>query len=228
MPIQADLNNLNQGAKNSNQKIMSSESLSVYDNTSGALVQFGSIQPNTKYPIIALAGNWYKVDYAGRIGYIYKPSAKLVFNGNENYFKVTTDTLSIYDNSSGSLKKVGSLNQNQEFRILSFSGNWIKIKYRGKEGFVWKDSTEPSTGNSIKNANKGLVTSTRKVVSNKYLSVYDNTSGRLVQFASIEPNTEYPIIDTVGNWHRIDVSGRIGYIYKSATKYVFNAADTLF
>ena len=190
------LKNLNQGVKSTNQKVISSEYLSVYDNTSGDLVRFGSIQPNTKYPIIAPAGNWYKIDYAGRIGYIYKPAAKLVFNGNEKYFKVKTEFLSIYDNRSGSLKKVGSLNKDQEFPIVSFSGNWIKIKYRGIDGFVWKESTEPSSGTSIKNANKRLVTSTRKVVSNKYLSVYDNTSGSLVQFASIEPNTEYPIIET--------------------------------
>ena len=60
----------------------------------------------------------------------------------------------------------------------------------------------------------------------EYLSVYDNTSGSLVHFASIDPNVEYPIIETAGNWHEIDVAGRIGYIYKPAARDVFKVALT--
>ena len=219
----SSLKNVNAGLKSNGLKLTSNKYLSVYDNTSGKLVQFGTIQPNTEYPIISESGDWYKVDFAGRIGHVYKPAAQLVFTGKEKFFKVKTEFLSIYDNSSGSLKKVGSLIQNQEFPIVNISGNWIKIKYLGTEGYIWKDSAEPSSGSSIKNANKGLKTSSRKVVSNKYLSVYDNTSGSLVHFASIDPNVEYPIIESTGNWHIIDVSGRIGYIYKPATRYVFKA-----
>src|SRR5690606_38856044 len=106
------------GKKNSNTKVISNipgQYLSVYDNTSGELVRFATIQPGREYPVIRQTGRWYEIDYAGRIGYIYEPATRITYNGGENYFKVLTEFLSIYDNSTGKLVKVGSLIENQEF-----------------------------------------------------------------------------------------------------------------
>ncbi|WP_456273215.1 hypothetical protein [Bacillus sp. AK031] len=209
-------------------EVLSDVNLSVYDNTSGSLVRMGNIAPGVKYPVIAEIGNWYKIEFSGRIGYVYKPATKLAFNSNHKYFKVTTDYLSVYDTSSGEFVKVGALNKNQEYPIESVSGNWIKVKFGNGFGYIWKDSTVPVTKHSIKNLNSGMKDSARMLYSDKYLSVYDNTSGELVQFGSIQPNTKYPIIDRTGNWYKVSMAGRIGYVYEPPTFTTFLSSDKFF
>lgn len=208
--------------------IKSEKYLSVYDNSTGELVQFGSIDPNVVYPVIKEMGDWYQVRLAGKVGYVYKPAATKVFTQNDKYIKVTTEFLSIYDNSSGKLVRVGSLEKGQVFPRISDAGNWHKIAYKNGYGYVWKESTEPANANSLKNLNSGQKSTSKKIVSNQYLSVYDNTSGALVRFAQIIPKVEYPVISSVGNWYIVDVSGRIGYVYKPATREVFESTDRYF
>lgn len=229
LPVnKVNIKNLNHNSSVSKIKIVSSKYLSVYDNSSGELVQFASIQPDTPYPIIEVVGNWYKVDVAGRMGYVYRPATSIIFDKEDKYFKVLDGPLTVYDNSSGSLVKVGVLEKGQTFERISDYGNWHKIKYGNSYGFVWKNATIPSKSTKINNKNMNLTNSKREITSSAYLSVYDNSSGSLVKFAQIHPNVQYPIISTSGNWHKVDFAGRIGYVYKPATSLVFNESDQYF
>jgi mannosyl-glycoprotein endo-beta-N-acetylglucosaminidase len=212
-----DIKNASPGNAATLYEVHSDVTLAVYDNTSGSLVQMGNISSGVKYPVIGEVGNWLKVEFANRIGFIYEPATKKVFTADHKFFTVNTEFLSIYDNSTGKLVKVGALERGQQYPITAFSGNWIKIKFGSGYGFVWKDSTEPVIAHSIKNLNNGLKNNGRNVISDAYLSVYDNTSGALVKFGAIDPRVSYPVIDRSGNWYRIDFSGRIGYIYAPST-----------
>ncbi|MGF2617961.1 hypothetical protein FZC84_13030 [Rossellomorea vietnamensis] len=202
--------------------------LSVYDNTSGSLVKMGNIAPQTSYPVLAEVGNWLKIDFSGRVGYIYKPATKVEFNSSHQYLKISDKYLSVYQNEDGNLVKVGALRDGQQYPIEAISGNWIKVKFGNGYGFVWKDSAEPALSHSIKNMNNGLRNTSRVIYSEKYLSVYDNTSGDLVEFGSIDPGVRYPVIERVGNWYKIDFAGRVGYVYEPPTSTNFLAGDQYF
>jgi mannosyl-glycoprotein endo-beta-N-acetylglucosaminidase len=223
-----EIKNASSGHASNLYEVHSDVTLAVYDNTSGSLVQMGNISPGVNYPVIGEMGNWLKVEFANRIGYIYEPATKKVYTADHKFFTVNNEFLSIYDNSTGKLVKVGALEQGQQYPITAFSGNWIKIKFGSGYGFVWKDSTEPVTTHSLKNLNNGLKNNGRYVISDVYLSVYDNTSGSLVKFGAIDPRVSYPVIDRSGNWYRIDFSGRIGYIYAPSTYMDFLPGDQYF
>jgi mannosyl-glycoprotein endo-beta-N-acetylglucosaminidase len=228
----SEVQNLNNSEYSTLYQVSSETYLSVYDNTSGSLVKMGSISPDVKYPVISEAGNWLKISFAGRIGYIYKPATKIHYSAsssnNAEFFKITTPTLTVYDNSTGKLVKVGGLEKGQVYPIVSISGNWIQIKFGNGYGYVWKGSTIPVGHHSIKNLNKNLTNTDRTIFSNYYLSVYDNTSGELVRFGQINPNVDYPIIGQVGNWYKVDLAGRIGYVYEPATFMNFKSSDQYF
>jgi mannosyl-glycoprotein endo-beta-N-acetylglucosaminidase len=209
-------------------EVHSEKTLSVYDNTSGSLVKMGNISPGVKYPVLSEAGNWLRIDFTGRIGYIYKPETKQVFTSNHKYFKVTSEFLSVYDNSTGALVKVGALEGEQQYPIVAISGSWIKIKFGSGFGFVWKDSTAPVSTPSIDNLNTSLKSSNRTIAADVYLAVYDNTSGSLVKFGAINPSVKYPIIDKMGNWYRVDLSGRVGFVYAPPTYINFLESDQYF
>jgi len=187
--------------------------LTVYDNSSGQLIPIGKIGNGVEYSYVRDIGNWYEINFLGRKAYVYKHATRKVFTEKDQYFKVLQDNLTIYDNSTGKLIKVGSLYKDQIYHRIADVGNWHKIQYGDKYGYVWEDSTVPAKivdtfyNNSY---NKWFIAS-------KELTVYDNSSGKLVPFAKISKNVKYPYDRDVGNWYRVVISGRIGYVYKPAT-----------
>ncbi|WP_111645036.1 SH3 domain-containing protein [Paranoxybacillus vitaminiphilus] len=194
--------------------------LPVYDNSTGSLVHIATIQKGQSYPIIESSGNWYKIAISGRIGYVYKGLVQINFKSSDRYFRVITEQLAVYDNSTGKLVKVGLLEKGQEFPRIKDYGNWHQIKYGNGYGFVWKASTEPSNGSSIRNLNS-LSPSSQTFTTIANVPVYDNSSGSLVKFAAIEKGVKYPIVKDYGNWYVVDVSGRTGYVHKSGVKLPF-------
>jgi mannosyl-glycoprotein endo-beta-N-acetylglucosaminidase len=201
--------------------------LPVYYNSAGSLVPFALIQKGQSYPILRDYGSWYEIALAGRVGYVYKGGLRVNFKSTDRYFRVTYDHLAVYDNSTGKLVKAGTLEKGQEFPRVKDYGNWHQIKYGKGYGFVWKASTEPSSGSSIKNLNTlSPSSSTFKAIAD--LPVYDNSSGSLVRFAIIQKGTEYPILKDYGNWYTVDVAGRIGYVHKSGVKIPFTTEHRYF
>ena len=70
---------------------------------------------------------------------------------------VSTDTLNLRSEASTSSAVVALLNSGDKLDIISETGNWYKVKYNGKEGYVSKDyvkvSSTGSTGTTNSNTN---------------------------------------------------------------------------
>jgi mannosyl-glycoprotein endo-beta-N-acetylglucosaminidase len=208
------IKNQNKGQINSARTFKATQNTTVYDNTSGSLVPFYTINRGEKYPLIADWGDWLLVDVAGRIGFVYKPVVFLEFLPNDKYFEVTTDNLTIYDNSGNGLVPIGSLTKGQIYPRVADYGDWHQIKFGNKYGYVWEEASKVASGSQIKNENKGLTNSPRTFKVLKSIEVYDNTSGSLVPYAKVNYGELYPIIADYGDWLQVDVSGRIGFVYK--------------
>ncbi|MEK0287835.1 N-acetylmuramoyl-L-alanine amidase [Caldifermentibacillus hisashii] len=217
------IKNENKGVNNSGRSFTANKNLTVYDNTGGSLVPFGTIFKGEKYPIIANLGDWIQIDFSGRIGYIYGPAVTVDFSTNDKYFKVLEDIVTIYDNSSGSLVPVGYLTKGQVYPRVSDFGDWHKIQLSNKYGYIWKDATAVVSNPYIANENRSSVKFGNilfKALQN--LSVYDTSSGSLISFGEINMNQTYRAISEYGSdWLKIDFSGRIGYVYKPATEVTY-------
>ncbi|QPA30741.1 SH3 domain-containing protein [Anoxybacillus caldiproteolyticus] len=201
--------------------------LPVYDNSTGTLIHIATIKQGQSYPIVRDYGNWYEILISGRIGYVHKSGTRIDFKSSDRYFRVITDHLAVYDNSTGTLVQVGSLEKGQEFPRVKDYGNWHQIKYGKGYGFVWKASTEPSNGATIQNINS-LAPSGKTFTTITDVPVYDNSSGQLVKFATIQKGVSYPILKDYGNWYVVDVAGRTGYVHKSGVKLSFTSTDRYF
>ncbi|WP_413378310.1 SH3 domain-containing protein [Alkalihalobacillus sp. 1P02AB] len=209
--------NENNGFNNSTAiSVIPNQNISVYDNSTGSLVPFGSILKGVSYPIINEYGpNWYRVDLGGRVGFIRQSDVKTItkeFKTSDKYFEVIRNT-TIYDNSTGSLVAKGTLNAGEHYPRVSDYGNWHRIQYGDEYGYIRKSDTIPSTGSSVKNQNTTFRNSDRTFNTNKNVAVYDNTSGSLVPFATINNGEAYPFVNEYGtNWYRVIVADRIGFV----------------
>ncbi len=194
----------------------------VYDNSSGEMIAIGQINQNVTYPYEIIAGNWIKVSFGNRYGYVYKEWVNFNFNSNDEYFRVENDYLPVYHNISGSLEKVGHLSINQVYQRTGSKGDWHEINFGNRTGYVWSKSTQPSSRTAAKNWNVNLKNSSSQLIASHGLKVYDNSSG-MILFGRIEEGAIVPVIDKVGSWYRVLIGERIGYLYETGvSKHVYD------
>ncbi|WP_159461966.1 S8 family peptidase [Salirhabdus sp. Marseille-P4669] len=214
------IKNENNRFKNSDQQFITKVDSPVFDNSTGKLVQFAVIEKGKNYPIVSDYGNWYRVLISDRVGYIHKSNVTLDMNtvSFSDYFEVTTNELPVYDNSTGSLVQIGTLTKGEVYKRISDYGNWHRIQFGKGYGYIHKSGTKPESSNTITGLNENYKNSNRIFTTTQNLPVYDNSTGRLIQFATILENNQYPVVSDYGNWYRILVSGRVGYVHKSGLK----------
>ncbi|MFV8826381.1 S8 family serine peptidase [Alkalihalobacterium sp. APHAB7] len=212
--------NLNNGRfTNSQQTFRTTQNVTVFDNSSGSLVPFATILSGQRYPIVSDFGNWWRIDVSGRIGFVRKSEVALSFTQATQYFQVVEENTPVYDNSTGRLIEVARLQQGQVYPRVRDFGNWHEISFGNGKGYVRKSSTKVANGAGLRNENKGSFTNSRRTLTTlQGVVVFDNTSGSLVPFATLVEGRQYPIVSDFGNWWRIDVSGRIGFVRKSETR----------
>ncbi len=132
------------------------------------------------------------------------------------YFRTAQDYVPVYDNRTGTLVQVGFLKQGQTFKIAKeYGANWWQIQFGNMNGYIYKGAVELIHSPDYENSNTKYENSTTTITSLKDIPVYDNSSGLLVEFATIKQNVTFPILLKTGNWYAIDVNGRIGYVYST-------------
>ncbi len=193
------------------------QTLPVYDNSSGKLIEFAQLGNGVQYLYKEDLGDWLKISIGARVGYVYKKGTSIPFQASDKYFEVTASNLSIYTSNNGVLSHVGYLEKGQSFPRISDYGDWHQIKFGNGVAYVWKKGTIPSNGRNISNINTGRSNTNQFFKSEDTLSVYTNENGKLVSYSKIFKSVRYPIISDIGDWYLIDVSGRLGYVYKPAT-----------
>lgn len=218
--------NLNVTRKNSDLSFISSTDIVVYDNTSGSLVPYGVIFKNQNYPIIRDIGNWYEVDVAGRYGYIYKGDVKAI-SSSTSYFKVVSDKTPVYSDKNNTSSVKGYLLKNEIYKKESIDGNWIAITYGDGFGYISLDKTTPTNSQPM-NVDNSPSSSRSILVNSPGIKVFDNSSGALVPFYEFSTNQSYPIVGTMGNWYKVNISNRLGYVYAPSVALEFNENDHFF
>lgn len=204
------------------------QDVKVYDNTSGSLIPFATLKEGTTISVFKVYTSWVGVIIADRIGYVKRDSINLHFNQSDNYFLVKEDNVPIYDNSSGSLVKVGTLKKGQVYPRLRDYTDWHQIQFGNKYGYIRKVQTDIVLSHQLKNINKKFKHQKRTLTTIQDALVYDNTSGSLIPFAKIDKNVTYPIVYNYTKWVSVIIADRIGYIHKNDISLNFLDSDKYF
>lgn len=205
--------NINNGTTYKQDKVKIVKNANIYDNSSGKLVKLAELKIGIEYPILSKHGNWYKVSYAGVIGYIHTSLVERMFTSNVKYFKVKTNNPTVYDNRSGKLVSVGTLEKGQTYKRVGSLGDWHKIQFANFYGYVHKGGTIVSDKANYRNA-AGNETLYGYADVKQNSVVYDNTNGKLVKIGTINKGVKYTTVGIYGNWVKIYFANRYSYIYK--------------
>ncbi len=174
---------------------------------------------------------WYKVDYNGKVGYVYSSYVKIVEtsdnNSNNNNSDITvldktgkaTHNVYIRDNSNTKGKILGTLNKDKTIKLNGKTKDgWYKVDYNGKVGYVYSSYVK-IVETSDNNSNTTVLDKTGKATHDVYIRNNSNTKGKIL--GTLNKNKTIKIKEkTKDGWYKVDYNGKVGYVYSSYVKIV--------
>ncbi|MBA4538057.1 SH3 domain-containing protein [Bacillus aquiflavi] len=215
------MNDLNPGLANSSKRIKVTKQVNIYSSQSKDSFVTASLNEGVSYPIVQDTSSlWVQVSIGQRLGYVYKADVEYLFDSNDQYFTTARDGVPIHVNGANGDEIVGTLVKGEKYKIFKSISGFVGLKFGDKIGYVRTSEVEPTNGSGLKNIDNGEPLSGNYIQTKVETSVYDNTSGSLVEYAKIKPGQSYPVIrQTSKDWLMVSLGGRIGYVYRPHVKY---------
>ena len=118
--------------------------LNMREGTSTSTKVIQVIQKGEKVEVIKKDGKWSQVKYNGKTGYVYNRylTETTVKTGT---VKVGDSRLNVRAKASTSGKIIGKLYTGNKVEIKGEDGNWYKINYKGKTGYISKKYVKTSS-----------------------------------------------------------------------------------
>ena len=185
----------------------------------------GVLEKGTKVNYIGESGNWTKVEYNSKTGYIsstYLTKQESTPSTTSTMYVTASDGLNVRKGPSTSYSIITNLAKGTEVTVHSTSNGWSKITVNGIEGYVshaYLTSTKPSTSNG--STSTPSTTSTMYVTASDGLNVRKGPSTSYSIITNLAKGTEVTVHSTSNGWSKITVNGIEGYVshaYLTSTK----------
>lgn len=209
-----------------------------------------TLPKGTEFEVIEEVNNeWVKMKHDGRIGYVHKQYMTYTNKGGTtvkppttdiNNIKVIgkrevvkTDSLNVRTGPSTSYQKIGTLKGGEVVEVVSDTGGWSKIKYKGKLAYVsnsyLKDVSNSNNNGDIEaskpptNVDSIKVISVKEVINTNSLNVRTGPSTSYQKIGSLSGSEKVEVVEDVGGWSKIKYKGRLAYASNSYLKVVNNS-----
>lgn len=121
--------------------------------------------------------------------------------------------------------KIGEIEKDKEVTVISKTGNWCYVQSESINGWIFTSRVEkvdtpvekPAENNNNNNSNNNnsnnSSTSNKKMyVAFEYCNVREGATTDSAKVTSANHNTEVEILGKEGDWYKVNVNGKIGYI----------------
>ena len=193
----------------------------------------GVLDTGVKVTYISESGNWTKVQYNSKTGYICSDYLK-----KESSTSTTTNTMYVTASAGLNLRKgpstsyavIKTLSKGTEVTVVSSSNGWSKVNVGGVSGYVSRDylsSTKPSTGSSSSNESTSNSTSTMYTTDRLNLRKGAGTSYSVI--TTLDKGIAVTVHSSSNGWSKVSVNGMTGYVsssYLSSTKPSNSSSST--
>ena len=174
-----------------------------------------TINKGTKLDVISESNGWSKINYNGRVGYVYSiylDSIQPVYT-NLTTKTVNTNGLNVRSGPSTSYGVVASLNKGSKVSVISENNGWSKILYKNKERYVSSRYLDSEKTNSQESSTttKPTIKET-KIVNTEGLNVRKGPSTSYSKLGSLSKGSKVSVISESNGWTKI--------LYKEQEAYV--------
>jgi len=170
---------------------VTASTLNVRSGAGTNYASIGSVTKGQKLSVVSKSGSWYKINYNGRTGYVssdyVQTSGTTTPPAESTTYTVTASTLNVRSGAGTSYASIGSVTKGQKLSVVSKSGNWYKINYNGRTGYVSSDYVQASATASPK-----LVVDSFKTLGNAQQVIlvtadnYDTKSAKIQTFEKVD------------------------------------------
>lgn len=163
--------------------------------------------------VIGGNGDWFKISYNGKNGYIFKQYVSIGAEGGSSTIlselvdpwkaSITTSSLKVRSGPSTGYDTIATVTKNTTFTVLGQSGNWYYIELQnGLKGYSSKEYIQKGSGYSTCTIDVSGSLNVRKGPGTSYDSV-----------ASVKDNEVVTLVDDSEEWFKIKTAAGVeGYV----------------
>lgn len=169
--------------------------LNVRAGGNSAAQVLGTISRGEVVQIIKHLGNWYQIQYNGRIAY-----ASAAYISADRTAMVYSNTLTVRTQPNSSARRLATMLYGDRVTVLGSTGSWYKIDYRGIIAYAA--------------AQHLVLTPTERVgvVGSSVLTVRERAGSGYAAVGQLRAGDVVPVIGREGAWLRVEYGGRVAYV----------------
>ena len=120
--------------------------------------------------------------------------------------------------------KLGEIEKDKEVTVISKTGNWCYVQSESINGWIFTSRVEKvdtpvekpaennNNNNSNNNSNNSSTSNKKMYVAFEYCNVREGATTDSAKVTSANHNTEVEILGKEGDWYKVNVNGKTGYI----------------
>ena len=201
------------------------------------------VNKGTVISILSKSGNWYKTKVNGKEGWVSgayvtinktsNNSGSIDVNTNAKKAKTTASSLNMRNGAGTSYSIIRKLPKGTEIEVTSVSGDWAKMKYDGRVGYVHKayieyvNTTVESTKPPV-NVDSIKVISVKEVnvSANDTLNVRSGPSTKYTVLGKLKKGDKVEVVGEESGWSKIKYGNKLAYASNSYLKVVSNTNNS--
>ena len=187
----------------------------------------GILDKGVKVSYISEIGNWTKVEYDSKTGYIcsdYLEKGESNATPTSTMYTTPEIGLNLRKGPGTSYSVIRTLSKGTAVTVHSSINGWSKISVNGVEGYVstsFLSSTNPSTNSSTSNETTSTPTTTMYVTPDAGLNLRKGAGTSYSVIKTLSKGTAVTVHSSSNGWSKVSVNGVEGYVstsYLSSTK----------
>ena len=187
----------------------------------------GILDKGVKISYISESGNWTKVEYDSKTGYIcsdYLEKGESNATPTSTMYTTPEIGLNLRKGPGTSYSVIRTLSKGTAVTVHSSSNGWSKISVNGVEGYVstsFLSSTNPSTNSSTSNETTSTPTTTMYVTPDAGLNLRKGAGTSYSVVKTLSKGTAVTVHSSNNGWSKVSANGVEGYVstsYLSSTK----------
>ena len=121
--------------------------------------------------------------------------------------------------------RIGEIEKDKEVTVISKTGNWCYVQSESINGWIFTSRVEKvdtpvekpaennnNNNNSNNNSNNSSTSNKKMYVAFEYCNVREGATTDSAKVTSANHNTEVEILGKEGDWYKVNVNGKTGYI----------------
>ena len=185
----------------------------------------GTAEKGEEFTVLGKSGNWVKIDFNGKEGYVYKTYIRVSgiptdtpVEGKVGKIVNCKTAVNVRKKATTDSKLLGTAKKGEVFKVLATAGDWVKIAYKEDvEGYVYKTYikiTDEETETPIE-GKYGKIVNCKKAVNVRAKATKDSKL-----LGTAEKGETFRVLGKSGKWIKVDFNGKTGYIYHTYIKLI--------